>query len=451
MSENKSKRKYIVVAIVAALLLVGGTITAVCIANSNNNAVQVAEQSDNSSVQSSVAESSIENTNTESSAVSENSTKENSATAETSKTAQESSNTSSKAETSKTETSSKPETSKAESSTQQQSSNNNNQTSTMPETSKNDSSTTPPQSQRPTSSENSTHTTPTKPSTPSTIAVTSISLDRSSVTLTVGDKVTLVATVNPGNATNKSYEFSSSNNDVATVNSSGTVVAKKAGSCTITVKSSNGKTAKCSVTVKAEASTGNNTSGNNGGSKWVSSGGDTPNEAYYVRDGKCPDGRTYRIYECPDIVKAVNVYRKKAGLSELRWYDRDCMIYMYNAELIDEDFREADKQLNPQYYDANGNYVPEKDSNNQIIIDKCRSSIDYMCTYRTINHASPSEGYGSSNIQLANGYINADKWVSQIKLSEEHWDLLMRKNVTALYCCYGIDSRGSVSIGICTK
>ena len=77
---------------------------------------------------------------------------------------------------------------------------------------------------------------------------TSISLNKTSLTLDVGKSYTLTKTVSPSNAVTP-YTWSSSNTSVATVDSNGKVTAKKAGTATITVKTSNGKTANCKVTV----------------------------------------------------------------------------------------------------------------------------------------------------------------------------------------------------------
>ncbi len=82
-----------------------------------------------------------------------------------------------------------------------------------------------------------------------TVNPTSIKLNKTSVTLGVGEIVTLTKTVTPSNAST-SYTWSSSNTSVATVSSSGKITAKKAGTANITVKTSNGKTATCKVTVK---------------------------------------------------------------------------------------------------------------------------------------------------------------------------------------------------------
>lgn len=85
----------------------------------------------------------------------------------------------------------------------------------------------------------------------SNIAVKSISLNRSSLTLDVGDDYTLKATINPSNATNKKITWSSSNSKVASVSSSGRVTAKREGS--VTIKASvGGKTASVRVYVNEE-------------------------------------------------------------------------------------------------------------------------------------------------------------------------------------------------------
>ncbi len=85
------------------------------------------------------------------------------------------------------------------------------------------------------------------------VSVTGVSLSQTSLTLYEGDNETLVATVSPSNATNKTVTWSSSNSSVASVSSSGRVSARAAGSAVITVTTSDGNfTATCSVTVKSD-------------------------------------------------------------------------------------------------------------------------------------------------------------------------------------------------------
>ena len=81
---------------------------------------------------------------------------------------------------------------------------------------------------------------------------TSVSLNKTSLTLDVGKSHTLTKTVSPSNAVT-SYTWSSSNTSVATVDKNGKVTAKASGTATITVKTSNGKTANCKVTVNLPA------------------------------------------------------------------------------------------------------------------------------------------------------------------------------------------------------
>ena len=86
------------------------------------------------------------------------------------------------------------------------------------------------------------------------VAVTSVGLDKTSLSLTAGSSSALTATVYPTNATNQNVTWSSSNTSVATVNN-GTVTAVAAGTATITVTTADGsKTASCSVTVTNPAS-----------------------------------------------------------------------------------------------------------------------------------------------------------------------------------------------------
>lgn len=80
------------------------------------------------------------------------------------------------------------------------------------------------------------------------VVPTSVSLDKTTASVKKGETVTLTATVTPTNAVNKTVTWSSSNTSVATVNN-GIVTAVKGGTATITAKTSNGKTASCTITV----------------------------------------------------------------------------------------------------------------------------------------------------------------------------------------------------------
>lgn len=86
------------------------------------------------------------------------------------------------------------------------------------------------------------------------VAVTGVSLSKTSLSLVEGGSETLTATVTPSNATNKAVSWKSSDATIASVDNSGKVTAVKAGSATITVTTTDGsKTATCSVTVTANS------------------------------------------------------------------------------------------------------------------------------------------------------------------------------------------------------
>lgn len=83
-----------------------------------------------------------------------------------------------------------------------------------------------------------------------TVPVTGVSLDKTTLTLDVGQSQKLTATVQPNNATDKTVSWKSSDDAVSTVDASGNVKGIKAGTATITVTTKDGnKTATCSVTV----------------------------------------------------------------------------------------------------------------------------------------------------------------------------------------------------------
>jgi len=87
----------------------------------------------------------------------------------------------------------------------------------------------------------------------STVAVTGVSLNKTSTTILVNGTEKLTATVAPDNATNKAVTWSTSDPTKATVEN-GTVTAKAAGTATITVTTADqNKTATCTVTVSATA------------------------------------------------------------------------------------------------------------------------------------------------------------------------------------------------------
>ena len=95
------------------------------------------------------------------------------------------------------------------------------------------------------------------PAAAASVAVTGVTLDKTSVTLAPKNSITLKATVQPDNATNQNLTWSSNREDVATVSSKGVVTAVAEGTTTITVKTKeSGYSATCNVTVAKSTVTG---------------------------------------------------------------------------------------------------------------------------------------------------------------------------------------------------
>ena len=87
-----------------------------------------------------------------------------------------------------------------------------------------------------------------------TIPVENIELTPSSMTLNVGEEVQIVATIEPANATDHELVWTSSDSNVATVDSNGKVHGINAGTATITAKTKDGKVvATSTVTIEVPA------------------------------------------------------------------------------------------------------------------------------------------------------------------------------------------------------
>ena len=91
------------------------------------------------------------------------------------------------------------------------------------------------------------------------VLATSITLDRTEITLGMGESTTLTATVLPANATNRNVTWKSSNTTIATVTSGGVVTARSegTGTATITATTADGTNLKatCHVTVTRQTAT----------------------------------------------------------------------------------------------------------------------------------------------------------------------------------------------------
>lgn len=79
--------------------------------------------------------------------------------------------------------------------------------------------------------------------------ITSLKLNKKTATVAMGSTLTLKATINPAKATDNKLTWTSSNVKIAKI-SNGKVTPVALGTATITVTSTNGKSASCEITVK---------------------------------------------------------------------------------------------------------------------------------------------------------------------------------------------------------
>ena len=129
--------------------------------------------------------------------------------------------------------------------------------------------------------------------TAATVPVTGVTLNKTSTSLYVGDTETLTATVQPGNASNQTVTWSTSDASVATVEN-GVVRATGRGTATITVTTVDGGfTADCTVTVSRYSTGG-------GPTTYAVTAPDAENGTVRVSPSRASRGTTVTITVTPD-------------------------------------------------------------------------------------------------------------------------------------------------------
>lgn len=93
---------------------------------------------------------------------------------------------------------------------------------------------------------------------PTTIVVTDIKINENVTSMKEGESQKLTATITPNDATDKNITWKSSDESIATVSTTGEVVAKKYGTVDITATSSNGKTSTIKIDIKESPKAENN-------------------------------------------------------------------------------------------------------------------------------------------------------------------------------------------------
>ena len=135
----------------------------------------------------------------------------------------------------------------------------------------------------------------------SAVPVLGVTLDKATMSLTAGSTGTLIVTIDPTDAANKSLTWTSDNEAVATVDENGKVTAVAEGTAHITAKTVDGeKTAVCAVTVTAKSSGGSSSGGSSSPSYSVTTPGKTENGTVTVSPKNAKKGTTVTITVKPD-------------------------------------------------------------------------------------------------------------------------------------------------------
>lgn len=187
----------------------------------------------------------------------------------------------------------------------------------------------------------------------SVVKITGIKLDKTAITMNVGDAQKLNVTFTPANTTQKLLKFATSDKNVVTVDTAGTVKAVKAGKATVTVTSSSNSalTAKVTITVKAReqvtlsleifdrGNVGGTAPDNNYWTKWIQKEFGDPNniKLKFVSAPRWEEVNKLNVWmasnQAPDLcltydINTVFNYYKSGGLTKL-----DDAVNTYGAEL----------------------------------------------------------------------------------------------------------------------
>lgn len=174
------------------------------------------------------------------------------------------------------------------------------------------------------------------------VKIKGVKLDKTSVTLSVGDTSKLAVTLTPATTTQKRLSFSTSDKNVVTVDAEGTIKAIKAGKAVITVTSVSNRalSAKCTVTVKKKepmtltvevfdrGNVGGTPPDNNYWTKWIQKQFGDPNniKLKFVTAPRFDEVSKLNIWmasnQAPDVsitydVNTIYSYYKSGGLTDI--------------------------------------------------------------------------------------------------------------------------------------
>lgn len=158
---------------------------------------------------------------------------------------------------------------------------------------------------------------------------TSVSIPKK-LTLIAGEQKTITPTTTPSNA-QTSYTWTSSNNQIATVSSSGTITAMKHGTTYITVKTSNGLSSTCEVCVnksKLSILSSHNSQILQLGTPITLSASAANSTIYYTLNGENPSINSFKYTEPIVITEKATV---KAFAVNEDYLDSDILTLQYDV------------------------------------------------------------------------------------------------------------------------
>ena len=215
-------------------------------------------------------------------------------------------------------------------------------------------------------------------------AVTSVTLDQESLTLSIGDTITLWATVMPDEATDKTLEWVSSDENVATV-TDGFVTAIGVGSAEITVTAKGGKdvSATCPITVTAEEATpkvgdlfyGDGTFG----SEFTAEHGKVLGVVFYIGDVTDVNPSLKTLF--PNGTKGLVV---SAGTDEQKWWSRTFDQYSWSFDWVTGGLVQVEHVLI--------DWLAENYKDADVLNEEALNGYENTCAYAAWNAYAKEEG-----------------------------------------------------------
>ena len=233
------------------------------------------------------------------------------------------------------------------------------------------------------------------------VAVTSVTLDQTTLALEVGKSANLKATVLPANASNTKVTWEIDDATVASVSSLGKVTALKVGNAKITAKSQSNPDVKaeCQLTVSEE-----------GGKYGSASKPKTVAQILAIAAEECKnanDKTSDVVYVKGIVSKAPNnkgTYSQNIYLKDALTDEKDLLVYSANHDALKEPYQNDEVVLHGYLMNYNGT------------IEISNVTIDGNKVYPEVD--SVTRGTSTISYEISHGSINAEAPTSAKNLSE---------------------------------